>query len=74
LWVELDHNDFGVLQRAFQGNGLLLDRILDRLKAGQENLNISCWAHNIGLDPKPILQMLEALGIDSRRLAHRFDP
>jgi hypothetical protein len=74
FWVELDRNDFGLLQREFQGNGLLLDRILDRLKAGQENLDIICWAHTFGLDPRPILQILEALDINSRRLAHRFDP
>jgi hypothetical protein len=74
FWVELDRNDFGLLQREFQGNGLLLDRILDRLKAGQENLDIICWAQTFGLDTSPILQILEALDINSRRLAHRFDP
>jgi hypothetical protein len=74
FWVELDRNDFGLLQREFSGNGLLLDRILDRLKAGQENLDIIRWAHTFGLDTKPILQILEALDINSRRLAHRFDP
>src|SRR5438128_9564235 len=40
LWVELDRGDFGLLQRKFHDNTLLLDRILDRLKAGQENLDI----------------------------------
>ena len=38
FWVELDRGDFGLLQRQFHDNTLLLDRILDRLKAGQENL------------------------------------
>ena len=51
FWEELDRGDFGLLQRRFHENTLLLDRILDRLKAGQENLDIN-----------------------SRRLAHRFDP
>ena len=44
FWVELDRGDFGLLERRFHDNTLLLDRILDRLKAGQENLDIICWA------------------------------
>ena len=74
FWVELDRGDFGLLQRKFHDNTLLLDRILDRLKAGQENLDIICWAHDWGIAIDPVLQILEALDINSRRLAHRFDP
>ena len=74
FWVELDRGDFGLLQRRFHDNTLLLDRILDRLKAGQENLDIICWAQTWGIDIDPVLQILEALDINSRRLAHRFDP
>src|SRR3954466_3449301 len=39
FWIELDHDDFGLLQRTFQ-NTALLNEILEKLKAGQENLNI----------------------------------
>ena len=74
FWVELDRGDFGLLQRKFIDNQLLLDRILDRLKAGQENLDIICWAQTWGIPITPVLQILEALDINSRRLAHRFDP
>ncbi len=73
FWVELDRGDFGLLQREFHDNTLLLDRILDRLKSGQENLDIIVWAMNWGLPIIPVLQILEALDINSRRLAHRFD-
>jgi len=73
FWVELDRGDFGLLQREFRDNTLLLDRILDRLKSGQENLDIILWAMNWGLPMTPVLQILEALDINSRRLAHRFD-
>ena len=72
FWVELDRGDFGLLQREFHDNTLLLDRILDRLKSGQENLDIILWARNWGLPMTPVLQILEALDINSRRLAHRF--
>ena len=74
FWVELDRGDFGLLQRKFHDNTILLDRILDRLKAGQENLDIIVWSQNWGISPQAVLQILEALDINSRRLAHRFDP
>jgi hypothetical protein len=74
FWVELDRGDFGLLQRKFQDSDLLLDRILDRLKSGQENLDIICWAQTWGISMESVILILEALDINSRRLAHRFDP
>src|SRR6202521_3178710 len=44
FWEELDRGDFGLIQREFHDNTLLLDRILDRLKEKQENLDIIRWA------------------------------
>lgn len=73
FWVELDRGDFGLLQRTFHDNTLLLDRVLDRIKAGQENLDIILWAHEFGIEIVPLIQILEALDINSRRLACRFD-
>ncbi len=73
FWVELDRGDFGLLQREFRDSTLLLDRILDRLKAGQENLDIILWAQTWNIQRDPVLKILEALDINSRRLAHRFD-
>ena len=74
FWVELDRGDFGLLERKFHDNTLLLDRILDRLMSGQENLHVICWAHDWNVPVVPVLQILEALDINSRRLEHRFDP
>ena len=73
FWVELDRGDFGLLQRRFQDQSLLLDRILDRLKSGQENLDIILWALNWGIKFEPVCEILEALDINSRRLAHQFE-
>jgi hypothetical protein len=73
FWVELDRGDFGLLQREFQSNSLLVDRILDRLKSGKENLDVIVWAQDWGIPIEPALQILEALDINSRRLAHRFE-
>ena len=74
FWVELDRGDFGLLQRRFCEDALLLDRILDRLKAGQENLDVIGWAQTWGIPVEPVLHILETLDINSRRLAHRFEP
>jgi hypothetical protein len=71
--MELDRGDFGLLQRTFHENDLLLDRILDRIKAGQENLDIIRWALDWGISTKALIEILEALDINSRRLVHKFD-
>jgi hypothetical protein len=73
FWIELDRGDFGLLHRAFQDKPLLLDRIIDRLKAGQENLNIIIWAQEWCVPTVDVLAILEALDVNSARLAHRFD-
>ena len=72
FWVELDRGDFGLLGREFHDQAMLIDRILDRLKAGQENLQIINWAIEWHIPIEPVLQILLTLDINSRRLAHRF--
>ena len=74
FWVELDRGDFGLLQQRFQEYGLLLDRILDRLKEGKENLDLIVWAQDWGIPKEPVHEILIALDINSRRLAARFAP
>jgi hypothetical protein len=73
FWEELDRGDFGLLQRRFHENTLLLDRILDRLKSGKENLDIIIWALDWGICLDDVCTILQALDINSRRLANRFD-
>jgi hypothetical protein len=73
FWVELDRGDFGLLSRMFTENDVLLDRILDRIKAGQENLDIIRWALDWNIPTKPLIDILESLDINSRRLVHRFE-
>ena len=69
-----DKGDYGLLKRAFHDQAVLLDRILDRLKVGQENLHILVWAADFHIPFKHVVEILEALDINSRRLIHRFDP
>ena len=73
FWVELDNSTFGLLLKEFTSNALLLDRILDRLKAGQENLHIIQWAHEWSIPIRPVMEILEALDVNSCRLSHDFD-
>lgn len=73
FWIELDRGDFGLLQRQFADQALLLDRVLDRLEAGQQNLDILHWATTWGIPLPPLLEILEALDVNSRRLTHRFE-
>lgn len=72
FWVELDRNDFGLLERAFKDCQVLLDRILDRIKTGQENLDIILWSLDWGIPFSEVCKILEALDINSRRLACKF--
>ena len=44
FWIELDRGDYGILFNIFPDKALLLDRIVDRLIAGQENLHVILWA------------------------------
>src|SRR5262245_9223014 len=73
FWVELDRGDFGLLLRTFDEDELLLDRILDRIKIGWENLDVILWAQDWGVPIERVIMVLEALDINSRRLHHRFD-
>lgn len=72
FWVELDRGDFGLLKNHFLDCQLLLDRILDRLKAGQENLDVILWALDWKIPIPQTLDILHALNINCRRLAHKF--
>ncbi len=67
FWIELDHDDFGLLQRAFQ-DAPLFHAILDRLKSGQENLDILNWAIDEHLPMDEVHDILETLDINGRRI------
>ncbi len=73
FWIELDRGDFGLLVKDFEQDRDLLVPILDRLKSGEENLDVICWAENNSICTEPVVRILEALDINSRRLRHKFD-
>jgi hypothetical protein len=73
FWIELDRNDFGILPRIFQDKPVLLERIVDRLIAGQENLEIIIWAIDWHIPIDDVVEILTTLDINSRRLCYSFD-
>jgi hypothetical protein len=73
FWVELDRGDYGLLQREFRDRQQLLDQILGWLKSGKENLDVIQWACSQRLPLDPVIEILTALDINSRRLVHQFD-
>ncbi len=73
FWIELDQGDFGLLRTAFQVSPLI-DPILEHFKQGGENLDIILWAHTHQWPIDEVLEILEALDVNSRRIECRFDP
>ena len=73
FWIELDRGDFGLLQREFQAQRELLDLILNQLASGKENLDVLTWAVANNISTDSVNEILEALDVNSRRLAHRFE-
>ena len=72
FWIELDHDDFGLLQHAFRDSDLF-DEILQQLIEGRENLDILVWALDSQQSMDEILEILEALDINSRRIECQFE-
>ena len=74
-WIELQKDDFGLLQRAFQGSPVL-DSILEGCKVLKENLG----HHPLGPGPlrpaemEEVLAILEVLDVNSCRIQCEFDP
>ena len=71
FWIELDHDDFGLLGREFP-NANLIDEIVWRLKAGWENLDVLCWALEDDQEMAEVVEILEMLDINSRRIECQF--
>jgi hypothetical protein len=68
FWSELDQQDFGLLKRNFHPNTVLIEHIVARIKAGGENLDIIQWAQETKQNFKDVLEILQLLDINSRRL------
>jgi hypothetical protein len=70
-WIELDHDDYGVLLRKYQDSPILPD-VLNMLKVGLENLNVLNWAIDNRVQMAEVIDILETLDINSRRIECLF--
>jgi len=75
FWIELQGDDFAILQRAFRSSPLL-HPILDRLKVLKENLDIIRWAQDVYTreEMEEVISILEAIDVNACRLHCEFDP
>ena len=67
FWIELDHDDFGLLNRSFSDSELI-GPVVWRLKNSWENLEVILWAQDEDLPIDEVIDILEQLDINSRRI------
>ncbi|MEI7687982.1 MAG: hypothetical protein WCL32_23490 [Planctomycetota bacterium] len=72
FWIELDRGDFGMLNAAFPEDRAVVEWVVEQLNANQDNLGIITAAMDVGRPVEKIVQILEALDINSRRLLAGF--
>ena len=73
FWIELDQDDFGLVNREFPDHRSLLNDIVTQVKNGKENLDIIRWAEDRQIPVGPVLAILERLNINGHRIIHYFD-
>ena len=69
FWREYEAECYGLLDRRTTKNPMLEDRVIDRIKAGYENLDIILWATRWGLDIREIHDILSVLDMNKCRFA-----
>lgn len=67
-WEEYGDDDFGRLSALIQDKDLLVDRILDRVYLGFENLDLINWAFDWGLPMDRVLEVLGKLDVNRARM------
>lgn len=70
FWIELTRCEFGILKNECGNDDELLGRIIDKLKVGQENLDVIRWAVSEHLPLPPIHRILTAVDINSCHIVH----
>ena len=69
FWKEFDEQSYGLAGRHLVTSRQLLDEILDCVKRGAENLDLIINADDCGWPMDQVMCILEALDINSKRLA-----
>jgi hypothetical protein len=73
FWIELKRCEFGVLTNQFFDHQPLLNQIIDKLKVGQENLDVIRWAIAERQSLETVQDILTAVDVNSCHLVHFFD-
>lgn len=68
FWEELDHGDYGVLQREWHPNAPLVADIVALLATGNENLTVIAWALETRRPLDQVVEILGVLDVNARRL------
>ncbi len=69
-WREFGDDDFGHLDSLIAQGDLLMDRILDRIQAGHENLDIINWGMDWGLPMDRLVDILIRIDVNRARIDH----
>src|SRR5690242_6901420 len=67
-WAEFDDEPFGHIDGVISREDCLVDRVLDRVYAGYENLDIINWALDWGLPTDRVIEILAHLDVNRARL------
>lgn len=68
-WREFGDESFGHLRRVHIPHDVLFNRILDRIRAGDENLDIIMWALRTDQPVDRVLEILTVIDVNDARLA-----
>ncbi|HUE14672.1 MAG TPA: hypothetical protein VMR25_10950 [Planctomycetaceae bacterium] len=69
-WAEFDDEPSGQIDAMITADDMLVDRVLDRVYAGYENLDIINWAIDWGLPTNRVVEILARLDVNRAR----FEP
>ena len=69
-WAEFEDEPSGQIDALVAANDCLVDRVLDRVYAGYENLDIINWAIDWGLPTDRVVEILAQLDVNRAR----FEP
>jgi hypothetical protein len=69
-WVEFDDEPSAQIDSLIAANDCLVDRVLDRVYAGWENLDILNWAIEWGLPTNRVIEILAQVDVNRAR----FEP
>lgn len=70
-WTEFSDSPFGQLYALIFEGDLLVDRIMDRVYAGYENLDLINWALRWGLPMPRVIDILTQIDVNRARLDPR---